>query len=267
MSILSMHTASSGLEALSTEIDVIANNLANVNTNGFKRSRVNFEDLLYQVKDVPGGQNSQGVVKPTGTFVGLGTRVSNTQLVQTQGSPLQTSSPTDMTINGEGFFRVEYLDDLGEGFAYTRSGNFIKNRDGDLVLANSDGYRLDPPVNVPDGATQVSVGPDGAVKALMPGEQVAQEIGIVSLYRFPNATGLAQSGKNLFLGTEASGESFEGQPGEAGFGTVIGGFIEGSNVDAVNELIGLIKTQRAFELNSQVITTSNEMLQTVTRLK
>jgi len=267
MSILSMHTASTGLDSLSMQIDVIANNLANVNTHGFKRSRANFEDLLYQRMEIAGKENAHGDIKPAGTYLGLGTRISNTQLIFTQGSPIQTRSPTDMTISGEGFFRIAYLDDVGGGVAYTRAGNFGVNRDGELVLANSDGYRLDPEIVFPQGAKDFSIGSDGTVKALMPGETVPEEVGNISLYRFPNPSGLEQAGMNLFIATDASGDAIEAVPGEEGTGTILGGFLESSNVDAVTELVDMIKAQRAFELNSQVITTGNEMLQTITRLR
>ncbi len=267
MSILAMHTASTGLHALTTQIDVIANNLANVNTHGFKRSRANFEDLLYQKEEIAGKENSLGDITPAGTYIGLGSRISNTQLVFTQGSPIKTGSPTDMTISGDGFFQVEYFDDVGGGVAYTRAGNFVLNRDRELVLANSDGYRLDPNVTIPDDATDITIGSDGTIRALLPGETIPEEVGQVSLYRFPNPGGLEQAGMNLFIITDASGQPEEATPGEDGAGTIIGGFLESSNVDAVTELINLIKAQRAFELNSQVITTGNEMLQTITRLR
>ena len=267
MSILSMHTATTGLEALSTEVDVIANNLANVNTTGFKRSRANFEDLLYTVMEAAGGENSQGVPKAVGTYVGLGTRVSNTQRILSPGSPLRTGQPTDMSIQGDGFFRVRTFEDVGGGLAYTRAGNFVLNVNGDLVLGNNEGHMLDPPVNVNPDYRNVTIGADGTVRATAPGEVVPEEVGEIVLHRFPNTAGLAAEGSNLFTVTEASGEAVEGEPGSDGLGTILSGFLEGSNVAAVEELVSLIKAQRAFELNSQVITTGNEMLQTITRLK
>ena len=269
MSILSMHTATTGLKALGTEVDIIANNLANVNTTGFKRSRANFEDLLYLATEPAGGENSEGVSKPLGTYIGLGTRISNTQLIMTQGSPLQTDSRTDMLISGNGFFRVETFEEVGGGYAYTRNGNFIRNRDGELVLANSDGYRLSPPVTVPTDVDPqtITIGSDGTVLGLRFGETVPEEMGQVSLFRFPNDAGLAKFGMNLLLTTDASGEAVEGTPGSEGLGITRGSYLEGSNVDAVTELVNLIKAQRAFELNSQVITTGDEMLQTITHLK
>jgi flagellar basal-body rod protein FlgG len=262
-----MHTAVTGLEALSTEIDVIANNLANVNTVGFKRARANFEDLLYVSRGLAGAGDNPDLTPPAGTEVGLGVRVSNIQTLFTQGSPIETGRATDLSIQGEGFFRVRIFDDVGGGFGYTRAGNFVANRDGDLVLADSDGFRLDPPVNVPVDATGVTVASDGAVLAVLPGDTEASQVGQIALYRFPNDTGLEHIGKNLFIATAASGPAVEGNPGEGGYGPILSNFLESSNVTAVRELVDLIKTQRAFELNSRVITTSDEMLQTITHLR
>ncbi len=267
MSNISLYTASTGLEAISMQIDVIANNLANVNTVGFKRSRGNFEDLLYINRQFAGNPDDGAVSSPAPSQVGLGTRISNTQLMFTQGSPVNASEPTDMTIQGDGFFRVKIYDDVGDGFGYTRAGNFIANRDGDLVLGNSDGYRLDPPVTIPTGATKIDIGPDGVVSVMLPGDTETKEVGQVKLFRFPNQTGLESGGKNVYLATPASGDSFMTSPGEGGAGTILSKFLESSNVTAVKELVNLIEKQRAFELNSKVITTSNEMLQTVTHLK
>ncbi len=269
MAVLAMHTAATGLEALSTEIDVTANNLANVNTTGFKRSRVNFEDLLYQLRRPPGTPGAGGAPQPAGLQVGLGTRVSNTQILFSQGSPIETGRALDMTINGEGFFRVRIYDDVGGGFGYTRAGNFSTNRDGELVLGNSDGFRLDPPIQIPENAIRdsITVSSDGVVSVLLPGEDEITEVGQITLSRFANAEGLMQIGKNVYVPTAASGEAFEAEPGSEGVGTILNNFLESSNVDPVKELINLIKSQRAFELNSKVITTSNEMLQVVTHLK
>ncbi len=267
MGTISMHTATTGLEALSTEIDVIANNLANVNTVGFKRARANFEDLLYVSRGLAGTGALADATPPAGTDVGLGVQVSNIQTLFTQGSPIETGHATDLAIQGEGFFRVRIFDDVGGGFGYTRAGNFVANRDGDLVLADSDGFRLDPPVTIPPDATEVTIGSDGAVLAMTPGDTEPTQVGQIALYRFPNETGLEHIGKNLFITTAASGEAVEGDPGEGGYGSILSNFLESSNVTAVRELVDLIKTQRAFELNSRVITTSDEMLQTITHLK
>jgi flagellar basal-body rod protein FlgG len=268
MSILAMHTATTGLEALSTEIDVIANNLANVNTYGFKKVRANFEDLLY-LEQSSGGQTSLGVPKPVGTSIGLGTRISNTQRIFTPGSLITTGKATDMAIQGDGLFRVQTPPDMGGGYAYTRAGNFSINQNGEFVLANSDGYRLDPPVTLPANAipSSLTIGSDGTVRTLVSGNTVPQLVGQIMLFRFPNASGLAAEGKNLFIGTDASGEAVEGAPGTEGLGDICSASLESSNVEAVNELVSMMKAQRAFELNSQVITTGNEMLQTITRIR
>jgi flagellar basal-body rod protein FlgG len=172
-----------------------------------------------------------------------------------------------MMIQGQGLFRVKTCPDVGGGLAYTRSGNFIKNRDGNLVLANSDGYLLDPPIVIPQEATQVQIQTDGVVQVMLPGQTQPQNVGQVQLYRFANEAGLADAGSNLLTQTEASGQAIEAQPSTNGMGEIRAGYLEASNVDAVTELVSLIKTQRAFELNSQVITAGNEMLQTVTHLR
>ena len=267
MAIQAMHTAATGLRALSDEVDIIANNLANVNTLAFKRSRANFEDLLYQEQQLVGAQNSEGLVKPVGLQVGLGTKISNTQLLFSQGSALKTDQATDLSINGEGFFKVKIADGISNGIGYTRAGNFIVNANGDLVLANSDGNRLEPPINVPTNYSSLNITSEGRVFFTVPGDTVPQEATQLQLVRFTNPSGLQQIGGNIYTQTASSGQPVENTPGVDGMGTIQSGQLEGSNVDAVTELVGLIKTQRAFELNSQAITTSNEMLQTVTRLK
>ena len=267
MGSISLYTATTGLEALSTEVDVIANNLANVNTVGFKQSRANFEDLLYIHRDIVGTAASEEMAPGVGTTIGLGTQIASIQTLWTQGSPMETTSKTDMAIQGDGLFRVKIFDDVGGGFGFTRAGNFVRNRDGDLVLADTDGYRLDPPVNVPPGSTDVSILADGTVLALQPGDEGATEVGQISLFRFANNAGLEAIGGNLFIPTEASGDAVQSAPGTEGAGFLLGTYLESSNVTAVRELVGLIKAQRAFELNSKVITTSDEMLQAVTQLK
>ncbi len=266
MSIQAMYTATTGMRALSEEIDVTANNLANVNTTGFKSSRANFEDLFY-LECEQAAVNSQGVAKPAGTQIGLGTQISNTQRILTQGSLLQTDSPTDMAIVGNGLFRVKTSADVGGGYAYTRSGNFIRNADGQLTLANSDGQLMDPPITIPTDATQVQIQSDGTVQVLQPGQTQPQNVGQIQLYRFPNPQGLLDVGGNLSVQTAASGQPIEGQPQTNGLGSIQANYLEASNVDAVKELVSLIKSQRAFELNSQVITCGNEMLRTVTNLR
>ena len=266
MAVVALHTAATGLNALSTEIDVIANNLANVNTDGFKSSRVNFEDLLYQEKEQPGVENARGDQTPAGLFVGLGTRISNTQFNFLQGSAINTGNDYDLMINGNGFFRVTTYENQGNGIGYTRAGNFFRNSDGDLVLGNSDGPRLEPPVTVDEDVTGIEVTSDGRVLGVPSGQVEAQQIGQIELTSFLNPKGLKPIGKNLFVESDASGPPIEGNPGEGPFGTITQGFLEGSNVDPVKELVELIKAQRAFELNSQTIQAADESLQVVSNL-
>src|SRR6185503_2930498 len=250
MAIIALHSAATGLSALSTSLDVIANNLANANTDGFKSSRTNFQDLFYQVREQPGTENGDGDSRPTGLLVGLGTKVSGTQQDFSQGAPQQTNQPFDLMIEGDGFFQVKIQDDIGEGVAYTRAGNFTKNQDGELVLATDQGRRLLPGITIPAEAQQVSISNDGQVSVTLPGSTQPTLLEKIQLATFINPTGLQQIGENLYLPTAASGEASLGDPLTASRGGVRQGFLEGSNVDPVIELVGLIKTQRAFELNS-----------------
>ena len=267
MAIIALHSASSGLGALSTELDVIANNLANVNTSGFKASRTNFQDLLYQRLSRAGVENENGDRRPTGLYVGLGTRVSGTQLDFRQGVIEETGRPYDITIEGPGFFEVEVEDEVGEGTAYTRAGNFTVNADGELVLATDEGRRLVPSIRIPDDATSVSIRADGTVSAVVAGQTEPQEIDTIELALFVNPAGLEQIGENLYLPTAASGEADLARPTEGGRGGLRQGALEGSNVDPVTELVNLIKTQRAFEYNSQTIQAADEVLRSVADLR
>jgi len=266
MAVIALHSASTGLSALSTELDIIANNLANVNTSGFKASRANFQDLLYQEKAQPGVENALGDQRPTGLYVGLGTKISGTQLDFETGPANQTGRPLDVLIDGDGFFVVQVEDDLG-GLGYTRAGNFTLNSERDLVLATDQGRRLEPNINIPEGASEISITQDGIVAVLEPGETELSEIGQIEIATFPNPAGLRQIGENLFVPTTASGDASEGVPTEDGRGSLMQGFLEGSNVDPVTELVNLIKTQRAFEMNSQVIQAADETLQNVGNLR
>ncbi len=268
MAVLAMQSAASGLRALDTRLDVIANNLANVNTEGFKSSRVNFEDLLYIERAQPGTENNNGDQRPTGLYVGLGVRVSGTQQDFTQGPPIPGTSPLDMMIEGRGFFKVAVETDLGEGgFAYTRMGNFVLNSNGTIVLANSDGRILDPEITIPPTAENISIDASGRIFASLPGTAVPTEVGQIQLSVFINPAGLTQVGTNLWTESAASGPPIEGIPGTDNFGTVRGGMLEGSNVDPSRELIELIRTQRAFEMNSQAIRAADETLQSVAQLR
>ena len=267
MAITALHSAATGLSALSTQLDVISNNLANVNTDGFKASRANFQDLLYVEKAQPGVENANGDKRPTGLYVGLGVKVSGTQVDFSQGSLINTGQELDIAIEGKGFFQVQVENDRApNGIAYTRAGNFTLNQDGELVLANDQGRRLEPNITIPDQVESISISADGRVLALVSGDSQAQEVGQIQLARFINPTGLKQIGENLYAETDASGTPTTSNPTENGLGLLRQSFVEGSNVNPTRELIGLIRTQRAFEMNSQTIRTADQALQTVAQL-
>lgn len=261
-----LDSAATGLRALSTQMDVISNNLANANNDGFKTSRVNFQDLMYQYKQQPGIQDAQGDIRPTGIAIGLGTRVSGTQLDFTQGAAVQTGRPLDLFIQGQGLFQVKTLPNQGNGIAYTRTGKFFINPNGQLVLNSSSGYLLTPPIQIPQNTTQVNVSSDGRVYATVAGQTNPQQVGQIQLVQFINPQGLEQTGGNLYQETSASGPPVQANPGTNGLGTLVSGYTEASNVDPVKELVDLIKTQRAFDLNSQSIKASDQMLQVVDNL-
>lgn len=267
MAITALHSAATGLRALSTRIDVVANNLANAETTAFKRSRVNFEDLFYLMLKQPGATNAAGEVSPAGIFVGLGTRISNTQLDLEQGSLESTNRQLDVGIQGEGFFKVKIMDTVGNGVGYTRNGNFFINNKGELVLGMGDGYKLIPPITIPTGATDISISTDGTINYLKAGSVTKQKAGQLQLTQFVNPQGLNLLGGSIYTETESSGAPVTSNPGEQGAGTILQGFLEGSNVDPVKELVTLIKTQRAFELNSQSIQTADQALQTIGNLR
>jgi len=267
MAITALHSAASGLRALSSQIDVVANNLANAETTAFKRSRVNFEDLMYQALRQPGTANSQGDIDPSGIFVGLGTRMDNTQLDLSQGSLEPTNNPYDLAIEGNGFFAVKLQSAIGNGIGYTRAGNFFLNNKNQLVLGIGPGYQLVPPITIPTGATEVDIGQDGTIQVLQAGSATKRTVGQLQLTQFVNPQGLQLLGGSLYLETDASGQPINSQPGQNGTGTINQGFLEMSNVDPVTELVQLIKTQRAFELNSQSIQTADQALQTVANLR
>ncbi|QDU32686.1 Flagellar basal-body rod protein FlgG [Poriferisphaera corsica] len=267
MAISALHSAASGLSSLSTSLDVISNNLANMNTVGFKASRVNFEDLLYEQKAQPGVQNEESGFRPHGIQVGLGTRVSGTSIEFTQGDRIEDPNPYSMAINGEGFFRVQILSGLSEdGFGYTRAGNFSTNADGELVLGTTSGPRLDPPINIPDGTTTTRISETGGVYAVS-GDGTEQQIGQVELYNFANPSGLTQIGGNIYVEGVASGPNIPGNPGDISFGRIQHKFLESSNVTPTTELVTLITTQRAFEMNSQTIKAADETLKVISNLK
>ena len=269
MAIIAMNSAATGLKALSTQLDVISNNIANANNDGFKASRVNFEDLMYQHRQEPGTKDAQDDVRPTGIEIGYGTRVAGTQLDMTQGSSTQTGRPLDVLIQGDGFFQVKTLPGQGDGLAYTRTGKFFEDADGNLVLGSSTGYKLEPPIVIPQTATAVTIGTDGQVSVTIPGQTAPQQLGQIQLARFVNPQGLVQIGGNFYQRSDASGPPTLTNPGseQSGVGTLQQGFVETSNGDPVHELVDLIKTQRTFELNSQTIQAADQMLQQVNNLR
>lgn len=269
MAIQALNSAATGLRALSTRIDVVANNLANAETTAFKRSRVNFEDLMYVALKQPGAQNAEGAIAPAGIFVGLGVRVSNTQLDIEQGSLESTGRKLDIGISGPGFLRVRLPDTISQGEGYTRNGNFFINADGDLIVGMGDGYRIEPPINIPAGVPEedITISEDGVVSYIQPGQNTSTVAGQLSIFQFTNPQGLRLLGGSIYAKTDASGDAIESNPAEDGAGTVLQGFLEGSNVDPVKELVTLIKTQRAFELNSQSIETADKALQTIGNLR
>ncbi len=248
--------AKTGLDAQQTRMSVISNNLANVNTTGFKRGRAVFEDLLYQNVTQAGGATSQNTENPTGLSVGTGVRVVATEKTFTQGSALQTGSNLDVLIQGRGFFQV--LEPEGN-LAYTRDGSFRVDSEGRLVT--SSGYEIQPSITVPGDAQSVTIGLDGTVQATLAGQTSPTSLGTLQLADFINPAGLQPKGQNLFLETAASGSPQVANPGLQGIGTLVQGSLEGSNVNVVEELVSMIETQRAYEMNSKAISTSDQMLQ------
>ncbi|MBU2754406.1 flagellar basal-body rod protein FlgG [Acidithiobacillus sp. CV18-2] len=251
----SLYVAATGLEGEQTKMDVIANNLANVNTTGFKQSRAVFQDLLYQNLRQPGAQSSQTTQYPSGLQLGTGVRVVATERLMTQGNLTQTGNSLDVGINGQGFFQI--LEPNGT-IAYTRDGTFQLNNQGQLVTSN--GYLLQPPVTIPPNAQSITIGEDGTVSVVLPGQAAPQQVGTIQLANFINPTGLQSIGGNLYLQTGSSGAPQTGQPSLNGLGTVQQGYLESSNVNVVSELVDMIATQRAYEINSKAVSTSDSML-------
>ena len=251
--------AKTGLEAQQTRMAVTANNLANVNTTGFKRGRVAFEDLLYQNVRQVGADAAQDTQLPSGLMLGTGVRVVATEKNYTQGNLQVTSNALDVAINGRGFFQVTLPDGTN---AYTRDGSFKVNAQGELVT--SGGYRMQPAVSIPDGAQSVSIGTDGAVTVQLAGQAAPSQVGSLQIVDFINPAGLQARGENLALESAASGPPQAGTPGLNGLGTLQQGALEASNVNVVEELVAMIETQRAYEMNSKAISTADKMLETLT---
>ncbi len=254
-------SAASGMQAQQLQIDTIANNLANVNTSGFKRSRAEFHDLLYQTVEAPGSPTSATTERPAGVQLGLGVATSSVKKIFSQGDMKKTDNPLDVVVEGSGFFKVLRPDGTT---GYTRDGSFTTNGDGQLVSAQ--GYALDPPITIPSDATTVAIGRDGTVSVTQAGQTGSTEIGQIELANFINPTGLLSLGGNLFQQTSASGDPVDGTPGLEGLGELQQGFLEISNVSIVNELVDMIAAQRAYELNSRTIRTADDMMQQVNNI-
>lgn len=261
--IRSLYTSATGMTAQQLNMDVIANNLANVNTTGFKRSRADFQDLLYQNTLAAGTAATQGAQVPTGIQVGLGTRAASVERITTQGDFHQTDNPLDVVIEGEGFFQVQLPDGTT---GYSRDGTFKVDGQGRLVTA--DGNAVVPQITIPPEATgHVTVSQDGTVSATLPGAATPQQLGKIQLARFINPNGLESQGRSVFRTTAASGTASTGTPGLQGFGTISSGFLEMSNVNVVQEMVDMITAQRAYEINSKSIQASDQMLQIANNLR
>ena len=257
----SLFTGATGMKAQQLNLDVIANDLANVNTTAFKRSRVDFQDLLYQTLRAPGSISAQGLEVPSGIQLGHGVGVGSITKLFLQGSFVETGNTFDIAIEGDGFFQIILAD--GE-IAYTRDGSFKLNHDGTMVT--TDGFALEPEITIPEDTIAIGIGLDGTVSVTRE-DSTVDELGQIELARFINPAGLLSQGRNLFRESEASGDPILSFPGEEGTGTLRQGFLEGSNVSVVDEIVQLIITQSAYEVNSSVLRTSDEMLQTANNMR
>jgi flagellar basal-body rod protein FlgG len=260
----SLNTAASGMDSFIFNLDVIANNMANAGTTGFKRSRTDFEDMYYQYYKPPGSSDNLGNIMPEGIFAGTGSRVAAVQPDFGQGNLLATGRELDVGIEGKGFFQVS---ESGRYF-YTRDGQFTTNAVGTIVLATANrGLTIEPPITVPQDTVKISISADGVVSVLQAGSNQFQQLGTIQMASFINPEGLINEGQNLFSPTDASGVALLTNPGDQGLGLLRQGFLEASNVEPVKELIDLIKTQRNVELNSQVVQASDQLLQLVSNLR
>ena len=259
--IRSLYIAKTGLDAQQTQLDVISHNLANVSTSGFKRSRAVFEDMLYQTVREPGAQSTQQTTLPSGLQIGTGARAVATTRIHTQGNLSQTGNALDMAIQGDGFFQIQQPDGTT---AYTRDGSFHRDAQGQIVTSN--GMPLQPALTVPANALAVTIGQDGTVTYTSQGSAAVTTLGTVQLATFINPAGLSAQGDNLYIETAASGTASTGTAGTNGLGLLNQGYVETSNVNVAEELVNMIQAQRAYELNSKAITTSDQMLQRLTQL-
>ena len=265
MSVQTLYTAATGMQALEAKLDVIANNLANVNTVAFKKDRANFEDLFYRQETLPGSLDSAGQFTPTGISIGLGSKVSSIQQNFEQGAFQQTGRQLDVAIEGMGFFQVADPDGT---ILFTRAGNFSVNASGNLVAGSANtGRLLDPPIQIPQNATNVVIDPFGQVQVQIPGQQQLSPVGQIQMAFFLNPEGLLQLGENLYAQTDASSTPQTDAPGTNGLGKLRQNMLEASNVEPVQELIDLITTQRSFELNSQAVQAGDQILQVISNLR
>jgi len=259
----SLYTAATGMDAQQLKMDTIAHNLANANTTGFKKVSAQFEDLLSETLRVASGPDARGgTSSPSPLQVGLGVRAGSTSRSLAQGDLVQTSNPLDVAVQGNGFFRVQQA---GGEPAYTRAGNFRVDATGKLVTPN--GQLIEPGITIPAETTAITIKPDGTVQATLPGREAPSEVGQIELYSFTNPGGLQALGGNLLQASAASGEATAARPGEQGTGTLAQGYLESANVKAVEEMIDMISTQRAYELNSKVIQTADQMLQRLSSIR
>ncbi|MEO7031023.1 MAG: flagellar basal-body rod protein FlgG [Herbaspirillum sp.] len=259
--IRSLWISKTGLDAQQTQMDVISNNLANVSTTGFKRSRAVFEDLLYQTIRQPGAQSSEQTQLPSGLQIGTGVRPVATERLHTQGNLQLTGNSKDVAIQGAGFFQVLLPDG---GTAYTRDGSFQTDGQGQLVTAS--GFPVQPAIQIPDGALSLTIGGDGTVSVTQAGSTQPVQVGNLQLATFINPAGLESRGENMYVETASSGSANADTPGTNGVGTLAQNYVETSNVNVVEELVNMIQTQRAYEINSKAITTSDQMLQRLTQM-
>jgi flagellar basal-body rod protein FlgG len=258
-----LRTAATGMAAQQMNVEVISNNIANMNTVAFKKQRAEFQDLLYQTMEQPGAQSSdQGTIVPTGVQIGAGVKAGSVYRIGTQGAMTNTGNKFDLAIDGRGFFQV--LLPTGET-AYSRAGNFSVNDQGQLVT--QDGYLIQPAISIPQDATDVSISKTGQVQVTQPGSTTPNTVGQLELAHFMNEGGLSAQGSNLLMQTAASGAPITGTPGQQGFGTLLQGYTEASNVDPVSEITALIVAQRAYEMNSKVISTADAMLGVANQVK
>jgi flagellar basal-body rod protein FlgG len=258
MSSAALHIARTGLDAQDTRMRVISNNLANVNTTGFKKDRAAFETLAYQVVTAPGAASTSETQYATGLNLGTGVRVQGTARIDTQGSMQTTGNSLDVALDGDGYFQVQLP---GGQLGYTRAGNFTRSPEG--LVVTSEGYQVMPGITVPEGATSITIGGDGTVSATIPGQTEASQIGQLQIASFPNSAGLQPTGDNYLIETAASGAVNLGIAGQDGRGQIRQGMLEGSNVNVVEELVDMIETQRAYEVNSKMISATDEMLKYV----